>query len=169
MICSVRVSACRNLYQSCTFKSLRCLSLHLFILFSVRSQLGLGVSLNEARLAATVGEKKGRCSCVHCMLLYSLQMPMLSSEKVNFDRVGVVPWVDAVVVDGVVVDGVVEYEVAPKPFLDLVSDDRVGMVLALVCGGGGVCPFVVFILALFESRVVLPSGHALGSSSTARR
>jgi hypothetical protein len=62
----------------------------------------------------------------------------------------------------------VEYEVAPKPFLDLVSDDRVGMVLALVCGGGGVCPFVVFILALFESRVVLPSGHALGSSSTAR-
>jgi hypothetical protein len=42
----------------------------------------------------------------------------------------------------------------------LVSDDRVGMVLALVCGGGGVCPFVVFILALFESRVVLPSGHA---------
>jgi len=91
------------------------------------------------------------------MLLYSLQMPMLSSEKVNFDRVGVVPWVDAVVVDGVVVE-VVEYEVAPKPFLDLVSDDRVGMVLALVCGGGGVCPFVVFILALFESRVVLPSG-----------
>ena len=86
-------------------------------------------------------------------------MPMLSSEKVNFDRVGVVPWVDGVVVDGVVVE-VVEYEVAPKPFLDLVSDDRVGMVLALVCGGGGVCPFVVFILALFESRVVLPSGHA---------
>ena len=83
---------------------------------------------------------------------------MLSSEKVNFDRVGVVPWVDAVVVDGVVVEVVVEYEVAPKPFLDLVSDDRVGMVLALVCGGGGVCPFVVFILALFESRVVLPSG-----------
>jgi hypothetical protein len=83
--------------------------------------------------------------------------------------VGVVPWVDAGVVEGVVVDGVVEYEVAPKPFLDLVSDDRVGMVLALVCGGGGVCPFVVFILALFESRVVLPSGHALGSSSTARR
>ena len=91
-------------------------------------------------------------------------MPMLSSEKVNFDRVGVVPWVDGVVVDGVVVE-VVEYEVAPKPFLDLVSDDRVGMVLALVCGGGGVCPFVVFILALFESRVVVAVGSRFYNSS----
>ena len=62
---------------------------------------------------------------------------MLSSEKVNFERVGVVPWVDAVVV---------EYEVAPTPFLDLVSDDRVGIALALVGGGGGVCPSMVFIV-----------------------
>ena len=70
---------------------------------------------------------------------------MLSSEKVNFERVGVVPWVDAVVVDAVV-DEVVEYEVAPTPFLDLVSDDRVGIALALVGGGGGVCPSMVFIV-----------------------